>query len=289
MEIVEHVQTASIGSGSPGPAPPGSLAPQRLTAAQSAVLDVLVAQREAVGISRLSELTGLHSNTVREHLDALVEAELVTRSTTYPHRRGRPSWQYRAAPAPSANQNAELALALAAELARQAPDATEAALQAGRRWGLEQTRQTAEEGGHAEEGGQDEDVVGSRVARVMDNLEQLGFGPDLVSDPSSDLVEIRLHRCPMLSAAKIHPEITCNVHLGLVQGWLAEAADAAATADVGHGGREQDDCTGGPAPGTGDLTAGMRAFAAPDYCLLTLRTGKSVDGAAHQPPGHAGS
>ncbi|GAB3266852.1 helix-turn-helix domain-containing protein [Arthrobacter pigmenti] len=270
MNVVEHVQPASFGPGYPGPAPSPSLTPGRLTAAQSAVLDVLAAQPHPVGILQLAALTNLHSNTIREHLDALVEAELVSRTTATPHGRGRPSWQYRAVPVPTVNQNTELALALASELARQAPDAAEAAIQAGRRWGNEQSRGSEQDRQSGAESGTGKGWPGSGVAQVMENLRQLGFDPDdsNAPDDSSGQIEIRLHRCPMLAAAKTHPEITCNVHLGLVQGWLDEMAK------TGH----QRDESGGH---SAELTPGMRAFAGSDYCLLTLRTHKRVQ----QPPG----
>jgi predicted ArsR family transcriptional regulator len=277
MNVVEHVQPASFGPGYPGPAPSPSLTPGRLTAAQSAVLDVLAAQPHPVGILELAALTNLHSNTIREHLDALVEAELVSRTTASPHGRGRPSWQYRAVPVPTANQNTELALALASELARQAPDAAEAAIQAGRRWGNEQSRGSEQDRQSGAESGIGKGWPGSRVGQVMENLRQLGFDPERSSDePSGQLaadeaggqIEIRLHRCPMLAAAKAHPEITCNVHLGLVQGWLDQLAKA------GHPGEE-------PGRRSPEFTPGMRAFAGSDYCLLTLRTDKRVQ----QPPG----
>lgn len=258
MEIVENVQAASFGSGHPGPAPPPPLTPRRLSAAQSAVLDELLAQEQPIGISRLSELTGLHSNTLREHLDVLVKADLVSRATTGPHGRGRPSWQYSAVPAPRASQYAELALALAGELSRLAPDAAEAAIRAGERWGTEQSRKTT---GQLDRDG---NPVDSRVAEIIDNLQQLGFGPDYVPDASSEEIEIRLHRCPMLSAAKAHPEITCNVHLGLVRGWLAEANDAGPEGAAPDGSADQ-------------LTPGIRAFAGSDYCQLTLRPGNTAE------------
>ncbi|HET8795241.1 MAG TPA: helix-turn-helix domain-containing protein [Arthrobacter sp.] len=262
---MENVQPASFGSGYPGPAPPSSLTPRSLTPAQVAVLDVLLAQRQPAGIALLSELTGLHSNTVREHLDALVKAELVSRTTANAHRRGRPSWEYIAAPLPAANPNAELALALAGELSRQAPDAAKAAIRAGRHWGAEESSgRTANS----------ENSRDSRVARVIENLQQLGFSPDYVPDESSDQIEIRLHRCPMLSAAKVHPEITCNVHLGLVQGWLTGTAESGNDGAEGEGSAD-------------DLTPGMRAFAGSDYCLLTLRSSNKADQGA-SPQANAG-
>jgi predicted ArsR family transcriptional regulator len=53
--------------------------------------------------------------------------------------------------------------------------------------------------------------------RLVDVLDRLGFGPETDSEAS-----VRLTCCPLLEAARRQPEVVCGVHLGIVQGALAE-------------------------------------------------------------------
>ena len=67
-------------------------------------------------------------------------------------------------------------------------------------------------------------------------------------DPPGGL-EVRLRTCPLLEAARRHPEVVCEVHAGLVEG-----------ADAAYGGT-----------GTG---VDLRPFAVPGACLLALSPGR---------------
>jgi len=54
----------------------------------------LRAQPEPLTQAALVRVTGLHPNTVREHLENLVRRGLVARSLAEPEGRGRPAWLY---------------------------------------------------------------------------------------------------------------------------------------------------------------------------------------------------
>ncbi|MFZ2173051.1 MAG: helix-turn-helix domain-containing protein [Rhodococcus sp. (in: high G+C Gram-positive bacteria)] len=185
------------------------LSPQRAT-----VLDHLRRQAPARTNDIASQL-GLHPNTVREHLEALLDSGLVTRTSARAHGRGRPAWLYRASPDSEPDVRvrdyAGLAAALAGHLARTSADPEADARSAGREWGRELIREAAD--------GNAADDTRPPRARVLDLLTTLGFAPD---DSGSATDGVALRRCPLLDAARRYPAIVCQVHLGIVQGALAE-------------------------------------------------------------------
>lgn len=212
----------------PQPVPPGygpEPSPDRplphLSAARSAVLRTLREHGEPVGLSTLAELCGLHTNTVREHLDALVKEGLVGRQASAPAGRGRPALLYRATgPGSSSTTSVEyagLAAALAAALRQHSASPAEDAVAAGREWGrrLARARHTTPAGTSA-----------AARRRLVALLDEAGFAPR----PDAHGSHVRLTRCPLLDAAREHPQIVCGVHLGLAQGALSElGADPSGT------------------------------------------------------------
>lgn len=215
-----------------GPAPatatagPASL-PSR---AMAGVLDLLAGQSRPVTAAELAGQGGLHPNTVREHLDALVERGLATRTRAEASGRGRPAWLYAAVPdeRPAAREYAGLATALARQLARTSGNPREDALEAGRAWGAELAEARVDAGGGdsadirggGRDGGGDRHPTHPTPARarrhVVELLDGLGFAP--LADARAQTV--RLRRCPLLEAAREQPEVVCSVHLGIVRGAL---------------------------------------------------------------------
>ncbi|MDA4107882.1 transcriptional regulator [Mycolicibacterium holsaticum] len=154
---------------------------------------------------------GLHQNTVREHLDALVDLGLVERATEPAVGRGRPAALYRpsaADPALLARDYAGLATALAGHLARTSADPQRDARAAGVEWGRELVEGTAR-------------ADGDQRKAVLDALTRLGFAPD---DEGAER-GVALRRCPLLDAARRYPDVVCQVHLGIVEG-LLQSIDA---------------------------------------------------------------
>jgi predicted ArsR family transcriptional regulator len=111
-------------------------------------------------------------------------------------------------PDPRVRDYAGLATALAAHIARTSADPAADALEAGVAWG----RQLAADRG-AEAPGR-----GRAWARreVVGLLDELGFDPR----PDARATTVALRRCPLLDAARRHPEVVCQVHLGIVRGAL---------------------------------------------------------------------
>ncbi len=191
-----------------GPAPAERGDPD-LSPAPAALLDVLRGQHAPVTLAALCQLTDKHPNTVRGHLDTLVDLGLVRRHTQPPHGRGRPSLLFEAT-ARSGRATAEyagLAATLAATIHRTSPTPVDDAVDAGRHWGhdLAEAR-----------GARPTSSATAARGEVVSLLDDLGFAPE----PTARNTKARLTRCPLLEAAHQFPDIVCGVHLGLVQGGL---------------------------------------------------------------------
>jgi len=194
--------------------------PPALSASRQSLLDTLRDQPEPVTLAALSRTSGLHENTVREHLEALERHGLVNRRRRAPNGRGRPAWLYEAAELPNsgAAEYAGLAATLAAAIHRTSPDPRSDAIAAGTEWGRELARNRAPRS------------TGAAAARreVTGLLEGLGFAPR----PDDQATTVMLTRCPLLEAAHRHPDVVCGVHLGIVRGALEEYGGEPAAADL---------------------------------------------------------
>lgn len=195
----------------PGHGPrPGAGSPRRpLSASRASLLETLRAQHAPVTIAALAESTGLHPNTLREHLDALIHEGYAGRQRAEVTGRGRPAWLYlaKSQDVAASPEYAGLAATLAATIARTSSTPGDDAEAAGRDWG----ETLADERGAAPV----DDVATARRG-VVELLDDMGFSPR----PDADAVEVRLERCPLLEAAHKHPEVVCRVHLGLTRAVL---------------------------------------------------------------------
>lgn len=177
--------------------------------------DVLEVLRSASGPLRVQEVarrTGVHANTARFHLDALVDAGLATKAVQARATPGRPSFGYAAAeqvPAGGHRQYRLLAEMLSSLIEGLLPDPGQAAAEAGRDWGRYLTerpapyqRITAAEG----------------VRRLLAVLAEIGFAPE--TGPAAGPREVWLRRCPFHEVAEHRRDVVCQLHLGLMQGML---------------------------------------------------------------------
>jgi predicted ArsR family transcriptional regulator len=177
------------------------------------LLEWLQRHGSPVTVAELAAELGMHGNTIRDHLDALVKRGLATRERAAVSGRGRPAWRYAAAddhaePDPRVRDYAGLSSALAAHIARTSDDPNADALAAGIEWG--RTLALAAPGPPATS-------AAEARRRVVGILAELGFDP--AADPRATTVALR--RCPLLDTARRYPEIVCSVHLGIVRGALA--------------------------------------------------------------------
>jgi predicted ArsR family transcriptional regulator len=186
------------------------------------VLDRLRAAGAAVDVREIARSTGLSPNTARFHLDALVAAGLATRASQPHTGPGRPRIVYRAAEGggqAGPRRYRLLAEMLASLIAGILPDPGQAAADAGRAWGRYLTDRPAPFQRL------DPDQA---IRRLTTTLEEIGFDPEA---PAQGAQQIRLRRCPFREVAESHQDVVCELHLGLMQGALAEM-HAPVTADA---------------------------------------------------------
>ncbi len=195
---------------------------RNLSKARAKILEFL--SQGTCTVASLATKTGQHENTIREHLDALVEDDLAIRYQSIEHSRGRPAWFYRAVnetDRPVFNEYSGLASALAGSIARTSSHPIEDAIEAGISWAkvlVTESRKNSK--------GEDEKAKNAITSRrnVISLFKNLGFAPK----HNPDLSKIKLTRCPLLDAARQYPDIICSVHLGIVRGALAEFGAAPA-------------------------------------------------------------
>lgn len=208
------------------------------------VLDVLRASAEPVSIAQIAEAVGVHPNTARFHLDALVEQGAAVRTLDEPSGPGRPRTLY--APRPGmdrggARRYQTLSRILVSTLASGAA-AEGDALAAGRAWGAHLV-QSPPPFAHTDERRAVEALTGL--------LADLDFEPGHVPEPGGP-GRIRLEHCPFLELAEEYGQVICPLHLGLMQGALTRL-DAPVRAER------------------------LQPFAEPGACLVHLAAGRSAE------------
>jgi predicted ArsR family transcriptional regulator len=205
------------------------------------VLDVLRTADDAPTAQQLGATLGLHVTTVRFHLEQLEAAGLVGRHTRRGAGRGRPGVHFRIVGAGLADADTggaqpdtanldeardEMIGALADALAQPTDETrTDAARAAGRRC-AERLPEPTE--------------TGEALETVAQVFTRLGFGPE------RDGTSLLLRACPFRAAARSHPQVVCQVHLGLAEGLTARL------------------------PGGRDTDVRLRPFVEPDLCELHL-------------------
>lgn len=188
------------------PSPPPS-APDR----RAEVLARLRESAGTVGTARIAERTGLHVNTARFHLDGLVRDGLAERVTEQRRSPGRPRVLYRAVTGHPDTRGYRWLAEMLTGLVSALDDAGPAAVEAGQRWG----RHLVERSAPYERVGVDD-----ALARLEQMLDTAGFRPEVRTDGADP--QVRLRHCPFGEVAARHPDVVCRLHLGLMQGALAE-------------------------------------------------------------------
>jgi predicted ArsR family transcriptional regulator len=188
---------------------------------RSAVLEVLRERGAALDVDEVAAAVGLHVNTVRGHLEVLVDGGYALRRTLPPSGPGRPRTVYEATAAPTDGTNYRLlAEVLTHYLASTSSHPAQDAVAAGRSWAAPQVEEATGDGAAPATSAHD------AVAAVVKLLADSGFQPEVTADGT----RIDLHHCPFRDLAVASPEIVCGAHLGILQGALAELnAPVAAT------------------------------------------------------------
>lgn len=190
-------------------------------ASRGEVLRALQSAATPLGVEELSRIVGLHTNTVRFHLDGLSELGLV-RAAREPdgvsgRGPGRPRMTYEAtalALRAGPRNYGLLAAALANSLAAQAADPVGAARHSGEAWGRTLAQPASSRSSSPRS---------TARRQLFEVLDQMGFYPEPY--PKRQPREIRIHNCPFREVAETNQEVVCAIHLGMMQGLLA-ALDA---------------------------------------------------------------
>ncbi|MGE2692607.1 helix-turn-helix transcriptional regulator [Mycolicibacterium pulveris] len=177
------------------------------------ILDALRNSAEARSIAGLADELGVHPNTIRFHLDALARTGLVEQVADRVAARGRPPARYRASRRmdPTGPTNyALLAAAMTDYFAAHAADPVRDSTQLGRSWGSTLTKRRTHRSSSTRQA----------VADLVDVLAETGFRPEQPTGRTAR--DIRLRHCPFLEVVDRHQPVVCALHLGLMQGALAQ-------------------------------------------------------------------
>ena len=182
---------------------------------RSRVLEILQDTGAQLGVNDVAARLSLHPNTVRFHLDALVASGLVDSEAEKRDLRGRPRMLY------SANANSAsagrrnyrlLAEILASSMAAQTSHPHQRPPSRRVRMGVATSAGVRRRS--------NEWMPTKRATRRHSQCDgEIGFAPK--RSPRA-MALVLLHRCPFREVAQEHPEVVCSIHLGLMNGLLAE-------------------------------------------------------------------
>jgi predicted ArsR family transcriptional regulator len=178
------------------------------------VLELLRAADQPLGVRDVAQRTGLHPNTARFHLEALVEAGLATREAQERETPGRPRVGYQATARATSGQRRYRLLSemLATLIAGTMPEPGMAAEEAGREWGEYLTEQPPP---------YQRRTADDALAALTSTLGDLGFAPELAADGDGGRYRVNLRQCPFREVAEQHRQVICSLHLGLMRGALS--------------------------------------------------------------------
>ena len=184
------------------------------TGRRADVLGILRAEDGPLGIREVARRTGVHQNTARFHLEALVNAGLAARATD---NRGTPGWPriaYRATAGGPSRQRRYRLLdeMLTSMVAAVVPEPGRSAEEAGREWGAYLTEQPAP---------YERPSAADAIGKLTATMTELGFAPAAEAEAGGTRYRLRLRHCPYREVALRHQDIICALHLGLMRGTLA--------------------------------------------------------------------
>jgi predicted ArsR family transcriptional regulator len=184
---------------------------------------MLHAAGRPLGVREIAQRAGLHPNTARFHLEALVEEGLATRAAQERDTPGRPRMGYRAAARSGARRQYRLlSVMLASLIAGTMPEPSAAAEEAGGEWGAYFAERPPP---------YQRPSLADAVTRLAGIMRETGFDPQVVPGPPGDArYRLELRQCPFLEVAREQQGVVCALHLGLMRGAF-EAIRAPAAVD----------------------------------------------------------
>lgn len=157
----------------------------------------LVMQQPGISLSELSEQTGLHTNTLRDHVRVLTDEGIIRSEVEHRAARGRPRALYYPVDSAIVNEAAQKRIDDAKRhgdlLRRVAPETTPRAEL-------------------------DEDAM-HQLDALHEHLDEAGFDPE----PAGDDLELALRPCSFHNLVAGNREVLCQVHTVLIRDVLARA------------------------------------------------------------------
>jgi len=177
------------------------------------IVAILRASAVPMSIVSIADELGVHPNTVRFPLDALIGAGRVERLLGDSSGPGRPPIVYQISRAMNRNGPSNyrlLATMLTSHLAASSRNPVETATELGRTWAPSLVDALRHRG---------KPTKTQALTRVVDVLADLGFEPE--PHKGARTRQIRLRHCPFLDLVDQHADVICSLHLGLMQGAFA--------------------------------------------------------------------
>lgn len=176
------------------------------------IIEFFRASERPLSVQEVADELGLHVNTVRFHLDALVRHGTLSREEGRADGPGRPRTQYVITPGMDQGgpRNYKLLAEMLLSHLAADDDAIGAAVRSGEVWGRYLVPSPAP--------GQ-RLSTNEALARLNDLLTDVGFDPQTAIESEAG-TEIRLRHCPFLELAETHRDLVCAMHLGLMRGAL---------------------------------------------------------------------
>jgi len=193
---------------------------------------VLRAAGHPLDIPTLADATGLHPNTVRFHLDVLVQAGFVEERREQRGTRGRPRLEYVPATAAGSEDGYQLLAEMLVSHLDESGQSNDAE-DAGRAWA--RRIRTTTPAGYGD--------LTATTRAVVALFTEMGFDPAVTARRQGNRINLRA--CPFRALAEQHRAVVCRLHLGL----LKEIVDQV---------------------GAGTVSAGLSPFVRPDLCVADL-------------------
>ena len=180
------------------------------------ILEAIYRSPAPLGASEIAAQVGIHPNTARFHLGALMAEGVIERMVEEPCGPGRPRAVYRARPGMA--RGGERRYQVLAEILLgcfTGAASGHAAADAGYAWGEHVIGRAApfQQVSQAE-----------AISRVLVLLDELAFAPETLATGDDLPARVRLRHCPFLELAEHHRDIICPLHLGLIRGAFAGLA-----------------------------------------------------------------
>ena len=192
----------------PTPSTPNIVQVVGLSGPRLRVLEAIENSTEPSTVKSVAKTLKLHPNTVRSHIDALVDSELVKAEPEAPDGRGRPAHIYRTTAPRGVDTNSQVTLLnVILSVLRESLDdeqSDQAALEIGKRWSHIHLQHS----------------VGAGREGSIPILANMGFPAYEAQDG------FHITHCPLLTTGNTTKMLICRVHQGLVDELAARDPDS---------------------------------------------------------------